>query len=96
MLARKLPSRPYRAPLALDRYFAEVGVAYDAQNGTLAPMSAPDKQQLQLRKSTGFTSLWADLGRSKKFRVATPGLAFEHSNLYGEFSEFNYTDAGPR
>ena len=53
-------------------------------------------ERLQLRKPTGFTSLWADLGRSKKFRVATPGLAFEHSNLYGEFSEFDYTEAGPR
>ncbi len=48
-------------------------------------------EQLKLQKPTGFTSTWADLGMSKKFHVAAPGLKYDHSGLYAEYSEFAYT-----
>ena len=47
-------------------------------------------EDLRLLKPTGFTSTWADLGKTKVFRVSTPQLSFEHSGQYGEFSEFEY------
>jgi hypothetical protein len=47
-------------------------------------------EDLRLLKPTGFTSKWADLGKTKVFRVSTPQLSFEHSGQYGEFSEFEY------
>ena len=50
-------------------------------------------EELQLRKPTGFTSTWADLGKSLKFSVTTPTLSYDHSGLYGEYSEFDYKQA---
>ncbi len=51
-------------------------------------------EELKLLKPTGLTSLWIDLGKSTTFKLSTPGLAFDHSGQYGEFSEFHYTPAG--
>ncbi len=48
------------------------------------------KEELQLRKPTGFTSTWADLGKSLKFSVKTPSLSYAHDGLYAEYSEFDY------
>ena len=65
----------------------------------LGPIVNPvsgNEEQLQLRKPTGFTSKWADLGKSTKFAIATPGLRYDHSNQYAEFSEFHYTQNGPQ
>ena len=50
-------------------------------------------EELRLQKPTGFTSKWADLGRTETFRVSTPQLSYDHSGQYGEFSEFEYTGA---
>jgi hypothetical protein len=50
-------------------------------------------EELRLMKPTGFTSKWADLGRTKTYRIQTPQLSYDHSGQYGEFSEFEY--AGP-
>ena len=47
-------------------------------------------EELRLLKPTGFTSKWADLGKTKVFRISAPQLSFEHSGQYGEFSEFEY------
>ena len=47
-------------------------------------------EDLRLLKPAGFTSTWADLGKTRVFRVSTPQLSFEHSGQYGEFSEFEY------
>ncbi len=59
----------------------------------LSPIHNPvtgAKEELQLRKPTGFTSTWADLGKSLKFSVKTPGLTYDHTGLYAEYSEFAY------
>ncbi|MGH7907931.1 MAG: DUF1326 domain-containing protein [Candidatus Binataceae bacterium] len=48
-------------------------------------------EELKLVKPTGFTSKWADLGRSTKFTVAAPELNFDYSGRYAEFSEFKYS-----
>lgn len=47
-------------------------------------------EELQLRKPTGFTSTWADLGQNLKLRIACPELKYDHSGKYGEYSEFAY------
>ena len=47
-------------------------------------------EELRLVKPTGFTSKWADLGRSKTMHVTSPELAYDHSGKYAEFSEFSY------
>jgi hypothetical protein len=48
-------------------------------------------EHLQLRKPTGFTSLWADLGKTRLFRLLTPNLSYDESGQYGEYAEFDYT-----
>jgi hypothetical protein len=48
-------------------------------------------EELKLVKPTGFTSKWADLGRTKTMKVALPELTYDHSGQYAEFSEFSYT-----
>jgi hypothetical protein len=47
-------------------------------------------EELRLVKPTGFTSKWADLGRTRKMTVAAPELSYDHSGQYAEFSEFSY------
>jgi hypothetical protein len=47
-------------------------------------------EELRLVKPTGFTSKWADLGRSRTMKLAAPELAYDHSGQYAEFSEFSY------
>ncbi len=48
-------------------------------------------EELRLIKPTGFTSKWADLGRTAKFYVSAPELSFDYSGQYAEYSEFNYS-----
>jgi len=62
----------------------------------LSPIENPvtgAHEQLKLQKPTGFTSTWADLGRSAKFAITTPEIAYDHSGKYGEYSEFAYVEA---
>ena len=47
-------------------------------------------EELQLRKPTGFTSTWADLGSTKAMRIECENLKYEHAGKYGEYSEFAY------
>lgn len=71
--------------------------AGDMLHMQISPIENPvtgAREQLQLRKPTGFTSTWADLGMTKKFAVRTPGLHYDHTGLYAEYSEFAYTQ-GP-
>lgn len=70
--------------------------AADLLHLQLAPISNPvtgAAEELHLRKPTGFTSTWADLGKSEKFTIKTPTLTYEHSGQYGEYSEFDYNQA---
>jgi hypothetical protein len=65
-------------------------------NVELADLTNPvtgEVEHLQLRKPTGFTSLWADLGKTKVLKLATPGLSYDESGLYGEYAEFDYAPA---
>ena len=48
-------------------------------------------EELRLLKPTGFTSKWADSGKTETFRIATPQMSYDHSGQYGEFSEFDYS-----
>jgi hypothetical protein len=49
-------------------------------------------EELKLQKPTGFTSTWADLGKSVTFRISAPDLKYDHSGKYAEFSEFAYVE----
>ncbi|HUO04323.1 MAG TPA: DUF1326 domain-containing protein [Candidatus Binataceae bacterium] len=54
-----------------------------------------EAERLQLRKPTGFTSTWADLGKTVKFKIASPDLTFDESGQYGEYAEFDYSGTAP-
>jgi hypothetical protein len=63
----------------------------------MAPIENPvtgAREELRLQKPTGFTSTWADLGRSIKFTINAPEVKYEHSGKYAEFSEFAYVEPG--
>lgn len=89
--------QPIYAPFAVDvrglHSSVKVGAFLDLQ---LSPISNPvtgAKEELQLRKPTGFTSTWADLGKTARFAIQTPTLSYDHSGMYGEYSEFEYAPA---
>jgi len=70
--------------------------AGDVLREELAPILNPvtgAAEELQLRKPTGFTSKWADLGTTSAFRVQLGALAFDHTGKYGEYSQFEYAGA---
>lgn len=74
--------------------YARAGEVFDLR---LSPIENPvtgSREQLQLRKPTGFTSTWADLGKTAKLVVDAPGMKYDHSGQYAEYSEFAYTQ-GP-
>lgn len=68
--------------------------AFDMQISPIENPVTGAREQLQLRKPTGFTSTWADLGMTRKFAVNTAGLHYDHTGKYAEYSEFAYTQ-GP-
>ncbi|SRR5579875_90429 len=87
----------------LDPIFARMSVKIDglksrARAGkvvdiALEPIRNPvtgKVEELRLVKPTGFTSKWADLGRTRKMTVAAPELSYDYSGQYAEFSEFSY------
>ncbi len=87
----------------LDPIFARMSVKIDglksrARAGkvveiALEPIRNPvtgKVEELRLVKPTGFTSKWADLGRSRTMTVAAPELSYDHSGQYAEFSDFSY------
>lgn len=61
----------------------------------ISPIENPvtgKREDLRLQKPTGFTSTWADLGKSVRFQIAAPELKYDHSGKYAEFSEFAYVE----
>jgi hypothetical protein len=61
----------------------------------LGPILNPvtsEAEEIYLDKPTGFTSKRLTLGRSKVMRLKTEFklLNYDHSGLYGEFSNFDY------
>ena len=61
----------------------------------MAPIENPvtgQHEQLRLQKPTGFTSTWADLGKSSKFSINAPSLKYDHTGKYAEYSEFGYVE----
>lgn len=73
---------------------AKAGEHFEVELSKILNPVTGEPEELQLRKPTGLTSLWADLGTTKKFRVSAPGLSFDHSGQYGEYCESEYTPAG--
>lgn len=87
---------PIFAPfdLALDGLRSRINAAPHLQM-EISPIENPvtgAHEQLRLQKPTGFTSTWADLGKSVKFHIAAPELKYDHSGKYAEFSEFAYVE----
>jgi len=50
-----------------------------------------DEEEVYLDKPTGFTAKRSELGMSIRMRVNTPGLSYDNSGKYAEFSEFAYS-----
>jgi len=50
-----------------------------------------DEEEVYLDKPTGFTAKRSELGMSTVARFKTPGLEFDNSGQYAEFSKFSYT-----
>ena len=73
------------------RSSAKAGKVFDLKISPIENPVTGASEQLQLRKPTGFTSTWADLGKSAKLSVNAPGLKYDHSGQYAEYSEFAYT-----
>jgi hypothetical protein len=89
----------------LDPIFAPFQVALDGLRSRInaapylemeiSPIENPvtgAHEKLRLQKPTGFTSTWADLGKSLKFHIAAPEIKYDHSGKYAEFSEFAYVE----
>src|SRR5438309_3541669 len=50
-----------------------------------------DEEELYLDKPTGFTAKRSELGMSTVSRFKAPGLEYDNSGQYAEFSTFSYT-----
>lgn len=50
-----------------------------------------EAEELKLVKPTGFTSKWADLGRSVKMKISAPDVDCDYSGRYAEYSRFSYS-----
>lgn len=50
-----------------------------------------DEEELYLDKPTGFTAKRSELGMSKVAKLNLPGLAYDNSGRYAEFSAFSYS-----
>ncbi len=64
----------------------------------LGPILNPvtqEPEELYLDKPTGFTSKRLTLGASHVFRVTSPGMNYDHSGKYAEFSKFDYAGEAP-
>ena len=82
---------PFEVKIDGLRSAAKAGKVLDLKISPIENPVTGSHEQLQLRKPTGFTSTWADLGKSAKLSVDAPGLKYDHSGQYAEYSEFAYT-----
>lgn len=72
---------------------ARIGNLYEVELGPILNPVSGEAEELYLDKPTGFTSKRVTLGRSTVMRLKTEFdlLNFDHSGLYGEFSNFEYS-----
>ncbi|OLE66216.1 MAG: hypothetical protein AUI36_07725 [Cyanobacteria bacterium 13_1_40CM_2_61_4] len=69
------------------------GKLYDLALSRIKNPVTGDEEEVYLDKPTGFTAKRSELGMSTIARFKTPGLEFDNSGQYAEFSKFSY--AGP-
>jgi len=69
------------------------GQIYDLALSRIKNPVTGDEEEVYLDKPTGFTAKRSELGMSTVARFKAPGLEFDNSGQYAEFSKFSY--AGP-
>jgi len=69
------------------------GKVYDLALSRIKNPVTGEEEELYLDKPTGFTAKRSELGMSTISRFKAPGLEYDNSGQYAEFSRFSY--AGP-
>src|SRR2546425_318913 len=69
------------------------GKVYDLALSRIKNPVTGEEEELYLDKPTGFTAKRSELGMSTVARFKAPGLEYDNSGQYAEFSRFSY--AGP-
>src|SRR5712691_3786810 len=67
------------------------GKMYDLALSRIKNPVTGDEEEIYLDKPTGFTAKRSELGMSIVSRFKVPGLAFDNSGKYAEFSAFSYS-----
>src|SRR5436309_12787746 len=67
------------------------GKVYDMALSRIKNPVTGDEEELYLDKPTGFTAKRSELGMSTVSRFKAPGLEYDNSGQYAEFSKFSYT-----
>src|SRR5207245_9367432 len=67
------------------------GKIYDLALSRIKNPVTGDEEELYLDKPTGFTAKRSELGMSTVSRFKSPGLEYDNSGQYAEFSRFSYT-----
>jgi hypothetical protein len=67
------------------------GKIYDLALSRIKNPVTGDEEELYLDKPTGFTAKRSELGMSRVARFRIPGLEFDNSGQYAEFSKFAYS-----
>jgi hypothetical protein len=92
---RWLPTRfePFEVRLEGIRSGVRVdsGKIYDLALARIKNPVTGDEEELYLDKPTGFTAKRSELGMSRVARFRIPGLEFDNSGQYAEFSKFAYS-----
>jgi len=67
------------------------GKVYDLALSRIKNPVTGEEEELYLDKPTGFTAKRSELGMSTVSRFKAPGLEYDNSGQYAEFSRFSYT-----
>jgi hypothetical protein len=67
------------------------GKVYDLALSRIKNPVTGAEEEVYLDKPTGFTAKRSELGMSTVARFKAPGLAYDNSGQYAEFSRFAYT-----
>jgi hypothetical protein len=67
------------------------GKMYDLALSRIKNPVSGDEEEIYLDKPTGFTAKRSELGMSLVSKFKVPGLAFDNSGKYAEFSAFSYS-----
>ena len=84
---------PFDVRLAGIRSVVKVrgGAVYDLAISRIRNPVTGDEEEVHLEKPTGFTAKRTELGMSLVARLNVPGLSWDHSGRYAEFSRFSYS-----